>query len=84
NEDLEPLKDFILPGGSLAAAQCHVARTICRRGERQMVSLAREETVNPIGMRYLNRLSDLLFVLARKLNQHFEVADLLWQHKKNS
>ncbi len=84
NEDLEPLKDFILPGGSLAAAQCHVARTICRRGERQMVALAREESVNPIGMRYLNRLSDLLFVLARKLNQHFEVADLLWQHKKNS
>jgi cob(I)alamin adenosyltransferase len=84
NNDLEPLKDFILPGGSLAAAHCHVARTVCRRAERLVVSLARTDTINPENIHYLNRLSDLLFVLARKLNQYAGVADRLWQHQRNS
>ncbi len=84
NADLKPLKDFILPGGSVAAAHCHVARTVCRRAERLVVSLARTDTINPENIHYLNRLSDLLFVLARKLNQHAGVADRLWQHQRNS
>jgi len=84
NGDLEPLKDFILPGGSAAAAQCHVARTVCRRAERLVVSLTREDDINPASLHYLNRLSDLLFVLARKLNQHLGIADRLWQHQRNS
>ncbi|RLA09502.1 MAG: cob(I)yrinic acid a,c-diamide adenosyltransferase [Gammaproteobacteria bacterium] len=83
NADLEPLKDFILPGGSPAAAHCHVARTVCRRAERLVVSLTRSDEINMAGLRYLNRLSDLLFVLARKLNQHLGVADRLWQHRRN-
>lgn len=84
NADLEPLKDFILPGGSMAAAHCHVGRTVCRRAERLVISLSRSEDINPTCIHYLNRLSDLLFVLARKLNQHQGVADRLWQHQRNS
>ncbi|MEL0082876.1 MAG: cob(I)yrinic acid a,c-diamide adenosyltransferase [Gammaproteobacteria bacterium] len=83
NSDLEPLKDFILPGGSAAAAHCHVARTVCRRAERLVVKLARSEEINPVGLKYLNRLSDLLFVLGRKLNEHQGVDDRLWQHHRN-
>jgi cob(I)alamin adenosyltransferase len=79
NEDLEPLQEFILPGGTAAAAVCHLARTVCRRAERRVVTLAREETVNPASLRYLNRLSDLLFVLARSLNRSAGVPDVLWQ-----
>ncbi|MDD2769028.1 MAG: cob(I)yrinic acid a,c-diamide adenosyltransferase [Methylococcus sp.] len=67
NEHLPPLKDFVLPGGSLAASYCHVARSICRRGERKLVALARTEPVNPEALAYLNRLSDFLFVVARAL-----------------
>jgi len=67
NEDLPPLKDFILPGGNVEAAHCHLARTVCRRAERRVATLAREEELNPEGLRYLNRLSDLLFVVARVL-----------------
>lgn len=78
-EQLEPLKQFILPGGSAAAAQLHLARTICRRAERWVVSLARDESINPqIGI-YLNRLSDLLFVLARAANQRAGVSDVPWE-----
>lgn len=79
NADLQPLKEFILPGGCAAAASCHLARTICRRAERHLVSLAREESVSDVALRYLNRLSDLLFVLARHLNLQAGQADVLWQ-----
>lgn len=67
NERLPPLKDFVLPGGSQSAATCHLARTVCRRAERLMVRLARAEQVSPVSLAYVNRLSDLLFVLARVL-----------------
>jgi len=67
NEDLPPLKEFILPGGGPAAAACHLARAICRRAERRCWSLARSENVSPEALKYLNRLSDLLFVMARVL-----------------
>ena len=63
NENLPPLKDFILPGGGMAAAQCHLARTICRRAEREVVTLARHDAVRPEAVRYLNRLSDLLWTM---------------------
>jgi cob(I)alamin adenosyltransferase len=65
NERLEPLKSFVLPGGGEAAARLHVARTVCRRAERRVVALAGREPVNPLALAYLNRLSDLLFILAR-------------------
>ena len=68
NERLEPLKSFILPGGTEAAARLHVARAVCRRAERLAVALAAEHDVNPAGLAYLNRLSDLLFILARAAN----------------
>jgi len=84
NADLQPLKEFILPGGTAAAAVCHVARAVCRRAERRVVSLVREEAVNGAGLRYLNRLSDLLFVIARSLNRAEGVADVLWQRGKNT
>jgi cob(I)alamin adenosyltransferase len=67
NEDLPPLKEFILPGGGPAAAACHLARAICRRAERRCWSLARVESVSADALKYLNRLSDLLFVMARVL-----------------
>jgi cob(I)alamin adenosyltransferase len=76
--ELAPLKQFIHPGGQLAAAQLHLARTICRRAERWVVSLAREEPLNPHVLTYLNRLSDLLFVLARAANARAGVADVPW------
>jgi len=68
NEDLEPLKSFILPGGSEAAARLHVARSLARRAERDAVALAKDQPVNPAALAYLNRLSDFLFVLARAVN----------------
>ena len=80
NEDLPPLKDFILPGGSEAAARCHLARTICRRAERRVVSLAAEEDVNPASIRYLNRLSDFLFVAARVIARADGGSEVLWVH----
>lgn len=79
NAELQPLKEFILPGGSSAAAVCHLARTVCRRAERRSVSLARVESVSTPAMHYLNRLSDLLFVVARYLNQQAGEPDVLWQ-----
>jgi cob(I)alamin adenosyltransferase len=82
NEDLPPLKDFILPGGGMAAAQCHVARTVCRRAERDTVTLARDEPVREEATRYLNRLSDLLFVLARVLARESGHGEVLWQHER--
>jgi cob(I)alamin adenosyltransferase len=77
NEPLAPLKSFILPGGSPASAWCHLARTVCRRAERDVVTLARGETINPQVIVYLNRLSDLLFVLARVCNGQGQ-NDVLW------
>jgi cob(I)alamin adenosyltransferase len=68
NEDLEPLTSFVLPGGTEAAARLHVARAVCRRAERRSVALAEEHEVNPAALAYLNRLSDLLFILARAAN----------------
>jgi cob(I)alamin adenosyltransferase len=68
NERLEPLKSFVLPGGTEAASRLHVARAICRRAERRTVALAQSESVNPEALAYLNRLSDLLFILARAAN----------------
>ncbi len=77
NERLQPLRSFVLPGGSPAAAWCHLARTVCRRAEREVVTLARTEAVNPQVVVYLNRLSDLLFVLARVCNDDGK-SDVLW------
>ena len=84
NEPLEPLKDFILPGGTRAAAITHHARTVCRRAERSLVALALEEAVNDAPRQYLNRLSDLLFVLGRVLNRSAGRGDVLWQKRKNA
>jgi cob(I)alamin adenosyltransferase len=83
NADLAPLKEFILPGGTAAAAACHLARAVCRRAERRVVTLARDEAVNPVAIRYLNRLSDLLFVMARHLNRVAGVSDVLWRHERH-
>ena len=80
NENLPPLKDFILPGGSEAAARCHVARTVARRAERRVISLSHNEAVNEASIRYLNRLSDLLFVIARVLARHDGGSEVLWVH----
>lgn len=82
NEPLSPLKEFILPGGSAAAAQCHVARAVCRRAERRLVALAQTEAVSPAALHYLNRLSDLLFVMCRAINRALGQADVLWAPKK--
>jgi len=82
NESLPPLKEFILPGGGPAAAACHVARTVCRRAERRCWSLARVETVAPEALQYLNRLSDLLFVLARVLARHEHGSEVFWRRAK--
>jgi cob(I)alamin adenosyltransferase len=79
NNGLAPLMEFILPGGVRAAALCHQARTICRRAERRVYSLSRGEPVSPVSLKYLNRLSDLLFVMARALNQASGTPDVLWQ-----
>lgn len=82
NADLPPLKDFILPGGGEAAARCHLARTIVRRAERETVTLSCTEAVRPQAVRYLNRLSDLLFVLARVLARASGHGEVLWRHER--
>ena len=82
NAELPPLKEFILPGGGPAAAACHLARTICRRTERRVVSLAREENINPLSQTYLNRLSDLLFVFCRILARDEGGAEVLWRNRR--
>jgi len=81
NRNLPPLKEFILPGGTRAAAAAHLARTVCRRAERALVALAREDRVSDAARIYLNRLSDLLFVLGRALNRAGGGTDVLWQRK---
>jgi cob(I)alamin adenosyltransferase len=82
NEPLPPLKDFILPGGGMAASCCHLARTVCRRAERQVIALSRVEDIRPQAQRYLNRLSDLLFVLGRVLARAGGHGEVLWQHER--
>ena len=81
--DLEPLRSFILPGGSEGAARLHVARTVCRRTERAVVALAEHATVDPLHIRWLNRLSDLLFVQARFANQVDGRDDVPWNPRKD-
>lgn len=81
NDQLEPLKEFILPGGTRAAAYCHLARTVCRRAERQLIRLNREAAVTPASLKYLNRLSDLLFVMCRAINKDAGRPDVLWQNE---
>ncbi len=81
NDDLPGLKDFILPAGGHATATCHLARTVCRRTERIMTTLAKQETVNPVSIAYINRLSDLLFVVARVLSRHENGSEVLWDSK---
>ncbi len=81
NDNLPPLKEFILPGGSRAAAYCHLARTVCRRAERQMHTLNTQEKITEISLQYINRLSDLLFVLCRVLNVEAGMPDVLWQNE---
>jgi cob(I)alamin adenosyltransferase len=79
NAELPALKEFVLPGGNRAAASCHVARTVCRRAERGLVALAGVEPVEPSALAFLNRLSDLLFVVARVLARQDGGAEVLWQ-----
>jgi len=82
NAELPPLKEFILPGGTLAAAHCHVARTLARRAERRCWALSRESALNPLLLAYLNRLSDLLFVLARVLARQDGGTEVQWNRKR--
>ena len=82
NDALPPLREFILPGGGPAAAACHLARTIARRAERRVWALARAESVSPEVAKYLNRPSDLLFVLARVLARHERGTEVLWKHER--
>ena len=84
NSPLQPLKEFILPGGTRAAALTHLSRTVCRRAERHLVHLANEENVSVLARKYLNRLSDRLFVLGRALNVAGGQTDVLWSHQRNS
>jgi cob(I)alamin adenosyltransferase len=82
NADLPVLKEFILPGGSLPAAACHIARTVCRRAERLLVTLARQEAVSPAALAFVNRLSDYLFVAARVLARD-SGAEVLWRGRSS-
>ncbi|RIX44785.1 MAG: cob(I)yrinic acid a,c-diamide adenosyltransferase [Rhodocyclales bacterium GT-UBC] len=84
NRDLPMLKEFILPGGTRPAALAHLARTICRRAERSMVHLHRSEPLSDAARRYINRLSDLMFILGRVLNRAGGRGDVLWQKGKNA
>ena len=79
NDHLQPLENFILPGGSKLIASCHMARAICRRAERHVVALAREDAVNQAGMEFLNRLSDYLFVVARSCARITGIDEVLWE-----
>jgi cob(I)alamin adenosyltransferase len=82
NADLPALKEFILPGGTRAAAAAHLARAICRRAERSVVTLGRGASVSGESLKYLNRLSDLLFVAGRVLNRHAGQGDVQWRHER--
>ena len=82
NKGIPPLKEFILPGGTRAAALAHLSRTVCRRAERSVIALGRAEPVGESARQYLNRLSDLLFVLGRALNRAGKRGDVLWRHER--
>jgi len=82
NADLPALKEFILPAGSRGASLAHVCRTVCRRAERAIVALGRAESIHDFPRQYVNRLSDLMFVLSRVLNRHAGGSDVLWQHER--
>lgn len=82
NAELSPLKEFILPGGTIGAAYCHLARTVCRRAERTLIALNREVDVTNFSLLYLNRLSDLLFVMCRTINKAADVSDVHWKNKQ--
>lgn len=82
NSELPPLEEFILPGGNAAAATCHVARTVCRRAERRLTSLAQHEEINPYALSYLNRLSDLLFVIARHAARANGQTEIRWRQRQ--
>jgi cob(I)alamin adenosyltransferase len=79
NNELQPLKEFILPGGSKISSYCHLARTVCRRVERNLFELAQTNKVNEASLKYINRLSDMLFVLARFLNKINRLNDIFWK-----
>lgn len=81
NATLPALKEFILPGGSLVAAQCHVTRAVCRRAERVVVSVNQQTSLNPHTLTYLNRLSDLLFVIARAITHTEQMPEVMWHHQ---
>ena len=82
NEELPALKEFILPGGSTVASTCHLARSVCRRVERRLVEMSRNDYLNPETLRYINRLSDLLFVFARALNQSKGGREIFWDSER--
>lgn len=82
DESLPPLKNFILPGGHTTVSFCHIARTVCRRAERLIVALAQEEKVAEVVLKYMNRLSDYFFILARRLSQELEVEEIVWNPRK--
>lgn len=83
NSTLPYLNEFILPGGDFTAAMCHLARAICRRAERHCFALTKERNINPQLLIYLNRLSDLLFVIARSINKQKNVSEVQWKHMRN-
>ena len=82
NDKLPPLKDFVIPGETRAAAHCHQARAICRRAERQLCKLADEKEINPESLKYINRLSDALFVVARILTRQENEEETIWDHER--
>ena len=84
NESLAPLRSFVLPGGSRLSAELHVCRTVCRRAERLTVALAREETIPPEAVQYLNRLSDALFVWSRWVNHVLRAPEVLWRPNESA
>jgi len=83
NSSLPPLKEFILPGGNVLSATCHLARTICRRAERRLVAFNKNDKINKESLRYMNRLSDLLFIVARLLAKETEPSEPMWEHLKS-
>jgi len=84
SEELPALKNFILPGGHTTVSFCHIARCVCRRAERRVVALDLEEKVDPMLVKYLNRLSDYLFMLARKLGKDLGAEEIIWESRKKS
>lgn len=82
NEEIPPLRAFVLPGGDMAVSYAHVARTVCRRAERNIIRLSEVTEVNPLVIRYLNRLSDYLFVVSRKITQELGTEEVAWKPRK--